>query len=67
MDDLLDGVTGLVIFCLVPESDESFENDFDESSEDYEDKESDKISIYFCAVWTRSCSFACSIADFAAC
>ena len=67
MDGLLDDVTGLVGFCLVPESDESYDNVSDESSEDKEDKESDKISIYFFAIWTRSCYFACSIAAFEAC
>ena len=67
MYDLLDNDTGLVGFCLVPNSYESSENVSDESSEDNEDEESDEITIYFCAVWTRYCSFACSIADFAAC
>ena len=67
MDDLLDDVSGLVGFCLVPESDESFDDVSDESSEDNEDEESDEIPIYFCAVWTRYCSFACSVAGFASC
>ena len=66
MDDLLDEVTGLVGFCLVLESDELTYDVSDESSEDDEDKESDKTSIYFCAIWTRSFSFACYIAAFAA-
>ena len=67
MDNLLDDLTGLVGVCLVPESDDSLYNVSNESSEDDEDKESEKISIYFCAVWTRSCYFACLIVDFAAC
>ena len=67
VDGLLDDVTGLIGFCLVPESDESSNNDFDDLSEDDEDEESENISIYFCAVWTRYFPFACSIADFAAC
>ena len=52
----------LVSFCLVPESYESSDNVSDESSDDDEDEELDEISIYFRAVWTHSCSFACSIA-----
>ena len=28
-----------------------------------EDKESYEISIYFCTVWARFCSYECSIAD----
>ena len=67
VDDLLDDVTGLFGFCLVTESYESSNDVSDELSEDDEDKKSDEISIYLCAVWTRSCSFVCSIADFAAC
>ena len=67
VDDLLDDITGLVSFCLVTKSDESSDDVYDESSEDDEDEESDEISIYFCAVWILSCSFACSIADFLAC
>ena len=63
MDDLLYDITGLVKFCLVLESDKSSDDVFISSSEDDEDKESDEISIYLCAVWTRSCYFACSIAD----
>ena len=43
MDDLLDDVTGLVGFCLVPESGDSSENVSDNSSEDDEDEESDGI------------------------
>ena len=66
MDDLLDYVTGLVGFCLVPESDKSYDDISNASSEDDEDEESDEISIYFCAVWTHSFSFSCSIAAFAA-
>ena len=42
VDDLLDDVTGLVGFCLVPESDELSENVSNESFEDDEDEESDK-------------------------
>ena len=53
----------LVGFCLVPEADQSSGDVSDESYNDDEDEESDIISIYFCAVWTRSCSFVCSIAD----
>ena len=64
MDNLLDDVTGLVGFYIVPEPDNSSHDVSDDSFEDDEDKESDEISIYFCAIWTRSCSFACSIADF---
>ena len=45
MDDLLDDVTGLVGFCLVPESDDSSDNISNDSSEDDEDAESDEISI----------------------
>ena len=56
-------VNGLVGVCLVPESDESSDDVSNESSEDDEDEESDEILIYFRAVWTRSCSLACSIAD----
>ena len=41
LDDLLDDVTGLVGFCLVPESDELSDNDSKESSEDDEDEEPD--------------------------
>ena len=67
MDDLLDEVTSLVGFCLVPGSDESSDDVFNESSEVDEDEESDNILIYFCAVWTWSSSFACAIAAFAYC
>ena len=56
MDDLLDDVTGLVGVCLVPESDKSSDDVSNKSSEDYEDEESDKISIEFCAIRTRYCS-----------
>ena len=53
MNDLLYEFTGLVGFCLVPESDESSDNVSNESSEDDEDKESDKFSIYiFCRMDT---------------
>ena len=44
MDYLFDDVTGLVDFCLVPESDESSDDVSNESYEDDEDKESDEIS-----------------------
>ena len=43
MDDLLDDVTGLVGFCLVPESDDSSDNVSNESSKEDEEEESDKI------------------------
>ena len=66
MGDLLNNDTGLVVF-FVPESDESSKDVFKESSDDDKEEESDEISIYFCAVWARSCYFVCSIADFAAC
>ena len=52
----------LVGFYLVPESDESSGDVSEESSDDDEDEESDDISIYFCALWTSSCSFTFSIA-----
>ena len=50
MNDLLDDITVLVGFCLVPESDESSDDVSDESSEDDEDEESDQISIHLCVV-----------------
>ena len=59
MDDLLDDVTVLVGFYFAPESDKSSDNVSNNSSED---EESNKISIYFCAIRRRSCSFACSVA-----
>ena len=43
MDDLLDDVTGLVGFFLVPESDESYKDVSNESSNDYEEKESENF------------------------
>ena len=52
----------LVGFCLVPESYESSDDVSNESYDDKEDKESDKNSIFYRAVCTRSCSFACYIA-----
>ena len=67
VDDLLDDVTGLVDFFLVPESDESSKDVSNKSYRDDEDEGSDEISIYFCAVWKLYCSFVCSIADFVAC
>ena len=54
----------MVGFCLVPESYESSNDVSDESSDDDEDEESDEISIYFCAAWTRSFYFTCSISGF---
>ena len=50
-------------FCLVPESGESSDNVSNKSSDDKEDEESDEILIYYHSVWTRSFSFAYSIAD----
>ena len=55
MDDLLDDVTVLVVFCLITESDYSSGYVSDESYDDVEGEESDKFSIYLCAVWKRSC------------
>ena len=52
----------LVGFYLVPKSDEASDNISNESSNGNEDEESDEMSMYFCTVWTRYCSFACSIA-----
>ena len=52
----------LVGFSLVPESDEPSDDVYDESSDDDEEEESDEISIFFRAVWIRSCSFECSVA-----
>ena len=43
VDDLLDVLTGLVGFCLVPESDESSGDVSNDSSKDDEDEESDEI------------------------
>ena len=43
MDYLLDDVTSLVGFFLVPESEESSNDVSDEPSEDDEDKESDNF------------------------
>ena len=43
VDDLLDDFTGLFNICLVPESDESSDGVSNETSEDDEDKESEKI------------------------
>ena len=45
VDDLLYDVTGLIGFCLVPESDESSDDVFNESYEDDEDEESEEMSI----------------------
>ena len=44
VNDLVDDVTSLFGFCLVPESDYSSGNVSKESSEEDEDKESDEIS-----------------------
>ena len=66
-DDLLDEFTSLIGFFLVPESDESSYDVSNKSSDENEDKESDEIPIYFCAVWTHSYSFTCFIADFVSC
>ena len=54
MDDLLDDFTGLVGICFVTESNESSDYVSNESYEDDEDKESDDISIVFCAIRTYS-------------
>ena len=43
VDDLLYNNTGLVDYCLVPESYESLYDVSEESYEDEEDKESDEI------------------------
>ena len=51
----------LVFFCFIPESDELSDNFSNKSSDDDEKKESDKILIYFWAVWKRSCSFVFSL------
>ena len=56
MDYLLYDITGLVDFCLAPESDESSDDVSNKSSEKNKDKEPDKISIYFYAVCTCYCS-----------
>ena len=64
VDYLLDYVTGLVGFFLIPESDESSNDVLDESSEDIEDEESGEILIYSCAVCTCYYYFACFIAAF---
>ena len=61
MDDLLNDVTSLVHFILVPESYESSDDVYNESSEEDEDEESDEILIYFCAIWTHSCSLIASL------
>ena len=45
VDDLLDKVNGLVGFFPVPESDESSDDISNESSEENEDKEPDRILI----------------------
>ena len=66
MDDLLNDVTGFVVFFFVTESDESSDNVSNESSEEDKNKESNELSIYFYALWTHYCSFAFSVAYFAA-
>ena len=48
-------------FCLVLESDESYDDDSKESFDDEEDEESDEISINYRAIWTRSFSVTCYI------
>ena len=58
MDDLLNDITGLVGIRLLPEPDDSTK---DVSNESYEDKDSDKIIIVFCAVLTRYYSLTASI------
>ena len=50
MDYLLDDNTGLVGFCLVPDSDESSNDVSEDSFEENEGEESDEILIYFRAV-----------------
>ena len=45
MDNLLDDDTGLVSFCLEPESNEKSNNVSDKSSEGDKNKESDKRYI----------------------
>ena len=50
-------------FCLVPESDESSNDVFNDPSDDKEEEKSDDILIYYRAVWTRSFSFTCYIAN----
>ena len=52
-DYLLNDITGLVGILLLPETDDSTDNGFNES---YEDEDSDKIKIVFCAIQTRSSS-----------
>ena len=59
-DYLLNDVTGLVGIWLIPESDESSYDVSNDSSEYYEDEESDKFSIVLCAIRTRSCSLIVS-------
>ena len=53
--------SAFLVFWLVTESDESSNNVSNELSDEKEEEESDKISIYYRAVWARSCSFAYSI------
>ena len=45
VDDLLDDVTGLVVFFLVPESDDSSDYVSNDSSDDDEDEASGEILI----------------------
>ena len=54
----LDEVTVLVGICFFPKSDEYLNDVSDKSSED---EESDKITIVFCAIRTRSFSFIASL------
>ena len=62
--DVLDEVTGFVGYFLVPESDDSSKDVSTELSEDDKDEESDEISIYLCAIQTRSYSFSHSTTGF---
>ena len=61
MDDLLDGVTGLVGIFLVPESDESSGDFSNDSYKDDEEQELEEITITFSAIRTRSCSLIASL------
>ena len=58
MNDLLDEITGLVGIFLLPESDESSDNVYNESSED---EESEEIIMVSCAMQTHSSSLIASI------
>ena len=54
--DLLEDVTSLVVFCLVPESDDPSDIISNKWFEENEDKDLDEISILLFAIRTRSCS-----------